>query len=133
MAARLMSSVRFHAKSACCRARMARPCSCRGETQALTLVTLGTGEDVQEFDAYTGGDTEKKFILHYNFPNFSVGETGRNRRSGPARNRPRRARETFPRTMLRWEIIPTRSASRAKSWNRTAPLPWRPCAAVRSR
>jgi len=55
----------------------------RGETQALTLVTLGTGEDVQEFDAYTGGDTEKKFILHYNFPNFSVGETGRI--AGPGR------------------------------------------------
>ncbi|HOW80060.1 MAG TPA: polyribonucleotide nucleotidyltransferase, partial [Verrucomicrobiota bacterium] len=49
----------------------------RGETQAITLCTLGTGEDAQEFDAYTGGATEKKFILHYNFPNFSVGETGR--------------------------------------------------------
>jgi len=49
----------------------------RGETQALALVTLGTTEDVQEFDAYTGGSSEKKFILHYNFPNFSVGETGR--------------------------------------------------------
>ncbi|HTV61893.1 MAG TPA: polyribonucleotide nucleotidyltransferase, partial [Verrucomicrobiae bacterium] len=55
----------------------------RGETQAVTLATLGTGEDVQEFDAFTGGDTEKKFILHYNFPNFSVGETGRI--SGPGR------------------------------------------------
>ena len=70
----------------------------RGETQALTLVTLGTGEDVQEFDAYTGGDTEKKFILHYNFPNFSVGETGRIAGPGRRRNRPRRARRTFPRT-----------------------------------
>jgi polyribonucleotide nucleotidyltransferase len=49
----------------------------RGETQAVSLVTLGTSEDAQEFDSYTGGDTEKKFILHYNFPNFSVGETGR--------------------------------------------------------
>lgn len=49
----------------------------RGETQAVSLATLGTDEDVQEFDAYTGGETEKKFILHYNFPNFSVGETGR--------------------------------------------------------
>ena len=49
----------------------------RGETQAVTLVTMGTGEDVQEFDAYTGGKTTKKFLLHYNFPNFSVGETGR--------------------------------------------------------
>ena len=55
----------------------------RGETQAVTLVTLGTGEDVQEFDSYTGGDSEKKFILHYNFPNFSVGETGRI--AGPGR------------------------------------------------
>ncbi len=55
----------------------------RGETQAVTLATLGTGEDAQEFDSYTGGETEKKFILHYNFPNFSVGETGRI--SGPGR------------------------------------------------
>ncbi len=47
------------------------------------LVTLGTGEDVQEFDSYTGGETTKKFLLHYNFPNFSVGETGRI--SGPGR------------------------------------------------
>ena len=56
---------------------------CRGETQAVTLATLGTGDDTQEFDSYTGGETEKKFILHYNFPNFSVGETGRI--SGPGR------------------------------------------------
>jgi polyribonucleotide nucleotidyltransferase len=55
----------------------------RGETQALALVTLGTNEDAQEFDSYTGGQTEKKFILHYNFPNYSVGETGRI--SGPGR------------------------------------------------
>jgi polyribonucleotide nucleotidyltransferase len=55
----------------------------RGETQAMTLVTLGTSEDAQEFDAYTGGESEKQFILHYNFPNFSVGETGRI--SGPGR------------------------------------------------
>jgi polyribonucleotide nucleotidyltransferase len=55
----------------------------RGETQALTLATLGTGDDTQEFDSYTGGSNEKKFILHYNFPNFSVGETGRI--SGPGR------------------------------------------------
>ncbi|MGA2684291.1 MAG: polyribonucleotide nucleotidyltransferase [Verrucomicrobiota bacterium] len=56
---------------------------CRGETQAVTLATLGTGDDVQEFDSYTGGENEKKFILHYNFPNFSVGETGRI--AGPGR------------------------------------------------
>ncbi len=55
----------------------------RGETQAVSLVTLGTGDDIQEFDSYTGGQTTKKFLLHYNFPNFSVGETGRI--SGPGR------------------------------------------------
>jgi polyribonucleotide nucleotidyltransferase len=55
----------------------------RGETQAVALCTLGTGEDAQEFDSYTGGASEKRFILHYNFPNFSVGETGRI--SGPGR------------------------------------------------
>ncbi|MCI0746552.1 MAG: polyribonucleotide nucleotidyltransferase [Verrucomicrobia subdivision 3 bacterium] len=55
----------------------------RGETQAITLTTLGTSEDAQEFDSYTGGESEKQFILHYNFPNFSVGETGRI--SGPGR------------------------------------------------
>ncbi len=55
----------------------------RGETQAVALATLGTTEESQEFDSYTGGASEKQFILHYNFPNFSVGETGRI--SGPGR------------------------------------------------
>ena len=55
----------------------------RGETQALVLATLGTTEEAQEFDSYTGGQSEKQFILHYNFPNYSVGETGRI--SGPGR------------------------------------------------
>ena len=55
----------------------------RGETQAVCIATLGTSDDVQEFDAYTGGETKKQFLLHYNFPNFSVGETGRI--AGPGR------------------------------------------------
>ncbi len=49
----------------------------RGETQALCLLTLATTQEAQEMDGYTGGDTSKAFILHYNFPPFSVGETGR--------------------------------------------------------
>ncbi len=49
----------------------------RGETQALALATLATTAEAQELDAYTGGDKYKRFILHYNFPPFSVGETGR--------------------------------------------------------
>ncbi len=49
----------------------------RGETQALVTTTLGASRDAQEFDVITGGEGTKKFMLHYNFPNFSVGETGR--------------------------------------------------------
>ena len=49
----------------------------RGETQALCLTTLASAEESQEFDAYTGGESSKSFLLHYNFPPFSVGETGR--------------------------------------------------------
>ncbi|MBI2840417.1 MAG: polyribonucleotide nucleotidyltransferase [Acidobacteria bacterium] len=45
----------------------------RGETQALVTATLGTGEDVQRMDVLSG-EYEKKFMLHYNFPPFSVGE-----------------------------------------------------------
>jgi polyribonucleotide nucleotidyltransferase len=48
----------------------------RGETQALVVATLGTGEDEQFIDALTGTYKEK-FLLHYNFPPYSVGETGR--------------------------------------------------------
>jgi len=48
----------------------------RGETQALVIATLGTGEDEQFVDALEGTYKES-FLLHYNFPPFSVGETGR--------------------------------------------------------
>ena len=49
----------------------------RGETQALVLATLGTSRDVQDMDGLSGGATSKSFILHYNFPPYSVGEAGR--------------------------------------------------------
>jgi polyribonucleotide nucleotidyltransferase len=49
----------------------------RGETQGLVITTLGTSKDAQEMDGVTGGARSKSFILHYNFPPFSVGETGR--------------------------------------------------------
>ena len=48
----------------------------RGETQAVVVATLGTGEDEQYIDSLTGMYKET-FLLHYNFPPFSVGETGR--------------------------------------------------------
>lgn len=49
----------------------------RGETQAMALATLAPTDEGQRFDNYTGGEDSKSFILHYNFPPFSVGETGR--------------------------------------------------------
>ncbi len=47
----------------------------RGETQALVTATLGTGEDQQRLDVLEG-EAFKRFMLHYNFPPFSVGEVG---------------------------------------------------------
>jgi polyribonucleotide nucleotidyltransferase len=49
----------------------------RGDTQALVITTLGPTKEAQDMDGLTGGATSKSFILHYNFPPFSVGETGR--------------------------------------------------------
>jgi polyribonucleotide nucleotidyltransferase len=48
----------------------------RGETQALCIATLGTGQDEQVIDALEG-EYRENFMLHYNFPPFSVGEAGR--------------------------------------------------------
>lgn len=49
----------------------------RGETMALAIATLAPADEAQEMDTYAGGPDTKRFILHYNFPPFSVGETGR--------------------------------------------------------
>ena len=54
----------------------------RGETQSIVVTTLGTGEDEQIIDALHG-EGRSKFLLHYNFPPYSVGETGR--AAGPGR------------------------------------------------
>ncbi len=49
----------------------------RGETQAVVTVTLGTSQDVQYIDSLEVGEVKRRFMLNYNFPPFSVGETGR--------------------------------------------------------
>ena len=49
----------------------------RGETQAMALATLAPADEAQNLDTYAGGEATKRFILHYNFPPFSVGEAGR--------------------------------------------------------
>ncbi len=48
----------------------------RGETQALVSATLGTTDDAQRVESYEG-EQKRRFMLHYNFPPFSVGEVGR--------------------------------------------------------
>ena len=54
----------------------------RGETQGLVVTTLGTGDDEQIIDALHG-NFKSNFMLHYNFPPYSVGEAGR---CGPSRS-----------------------------------------------
>jgi polyribonucleotide nucleotidyltransferase len=49
----------------------------RGETQALVTTTLGTKEDEQFIDDLEKGEVKRRFLLHYNFPHYSVGEVGR--------------------------------------------------------
>ena len=49
----------------------------RGETQAIVTATLGTSQDVQYVDSLETGELKRRFMLNYNFPPFSVGETGR--------------------------------------------------------
>jgi polyribonucleotide nucleotidyltransferase len=49
----------------------------RGETQAIVTATLGTSEDIQYLDDLEKGEVKRRFMLAYNFPPFSVGETGR--------------------------------------------------------
>jgi len=49
----------------------------RGETQAVVTATLGTSEDIQYMDDLEKGEVKRRFMLNYNFPPFSVGETGR--------------------------------------------------------
>src|SRR5579884_159172 len=55
----------------------------RGETQAMVTATLGTKEDAQRIEMFDPSETSKRFMLHYNFPPFSVGEVGFMR--GPGR------------------------------------------------
>ncbi|MCX6624136.1 MAG: polyribonucleotide nucleotidyltransferase, partial [Acidobacteria bacterium] len=54
----------------------------RGETQALVTVTLGTKDDEQRIEMFDLSETSKRFMLHYNFPPFSVGEVGFMRGAG---------------------------------------------------
>ena len=106
----------------------------RGETQALVTCTLGTADDEQKIEHVTG-EFYKRFMLHYNFPPFSVGETGR---FSAARAAARSATARWPSARWRRSIpaktsSPTPSASSPTSSSRTARRRWRRCAAARWR
>ena len=97
----------------------------RGDTQNIAITTLGPTKEAQEMDGLTGGATSKSFILHYNFPPFSVGETGRT--TGPGRREIGHGalaeRSLVPCSRPRMHF-PYRSACLAKSWHRTARPRW---------
>jgi polyribonucleotide nucleotidyltransferase len=104
----------------------------RGETQALVTVTLGTSEDTQSIDTVQEAHYEKRFMLHYNFPPFSVGEVkflrGPGRREiGHGALAERSLKEMLPPE----EVFRTRCASCPTSWSRTARRRWPRSAAAR--
>jgi len=104
----------------------------RGETQAIVTCTLGTSEDSQLIEAFEG-ESRQHFMLHYNFPPFSVGEVRFLR--GPGRREighgalarrasaPSSGHRDLPYTM---RVVST-------SWSRTAHRRWHRCAAARCR
>ena len=107
----------------------------RGETQSLVTVTLGTKEDEQRIELLEPGEASKRFMLHYNFPPFSVGEVGFMRGPGRReighgalaeraldRDHPRRSRSS--RTRCAWSATFSNPTDRA---------PWPRSAAPRSR
>ena len=106
----------------------------RGETQAIVTATLGTGQDEQRIDALQGEYTER-FMLHYNFPPYSTGETGRvgvpkRREIGHGRLA---KRALLGRAALARGVRATRCASSPRSRSRTALPRWRRSAAAASR
>ena len=134
MAARSTRFVRSPAKWACCRARTVRRSFTRGETQALVTTTLGTKDDEQRIEMFDPGETSKRFMLHYNFPPFSVGEVGFMR--GPGRREIGHgalAERALSRVIPDEKRSLTRCAWSATSWNRMARVRWRASAAGRCR
>jgi polyribonucleotide nucleotidyltransferase len=105
----------------------------RGQTQALSVVALGTLKEEMRLDTL-GLETKKYYWHHYNFPPFSVGEAGR--MGGPSAATSATARSPSGR-WCRWcprsRSSPTRSASSRTSSSPTAPPRWPRCAAPRCR
>lgn len=97
----------------------------RGETQAMVVTTLGTGEDAQIVDGLMN-EYKEDFMLNYNFPPFSVGECGRmgspgRREIGHGKLAWRAIHPMLPKTRI---LSPIPSVSFRKLWNRTVLLRW---------
>jgi polyribonucleotide nucleotidyltransferase len=95
----------------------------RGETQALCVATLGTGQDEQIIDCLEG-EYRENFMLHYNFPPYSVGEAGR---VGSPKRR------EIGHGKLAWRAVHPLLPWSPKSLNPTAARRWPPFAARRCR
>jgi polyribonucleotide nucleotidyltransferase len=96
----------------------------RGETQVSAVVTLGSADDEQKIDALSG-ETFKSFMLHYNFPPFSVGEVRMLR--GPSRRdigHGALAERSISRILPPNEKFPIRSGLFLRYWSPMDPLPW---------
>lgn len=101
----------------------------RGETQALVVATLGTARDAQLLDTLEG-ERKDAFMLHYNFPPFSVGECGR--MGSPGRREighGRLARRGVAAMLPTQDEFPTPFAWFPRSPSPTVPARWPPCAA----
>jgi len=102
----------------------------RGETQAIVVATLGSMRDAQTIDALQG-EYSDRFMLHYNFPPYATGETGRvgtPKRREIGHGRLASAR-WLPCCRAKKNAV-TRSAWCRRSPNPTVPAPWLPCAAA---
>ena len=100
----------------------------RGETQALVTTTLGTAEDMQRTEGFQG-EAKKRFMLHYNFPPFSVGEVAFMRGAGAGRSATERWRSGQSRRCChRKRPGRTPCAWYRTSWNRTDRRRWPRCA-----
>ena len=97
----------------------------RGETQALVTTTLGTGEDMQRLEAFEG-EAKKRFMLHYNFPPFSVGEVAFLRGAGRREiGHGALAERAVSACCLRKPTGPTPCAWSRTFWSRTDRPRWR--------
>ena len=106
----------------------------RGQTQIMSLLTLGTAKEGQRIDDLSL-EKDRRYMHHYNFPPYSVGETGRMTRPEAPRHRPRRARPAGARgrASRTRRTSRTRSASSRRRSSRTARRRWARSAARRSR